>query len=105
MVTRASERLFRLHGNRVYSYTSDSKFFLSKVVLFQICAEKFLFVEDGAQDSNGEMGKVGGTLVKLQPAHDAMVGEVLRNFCFGDSKVFRKPWLDRIRAASSATAN
>src|SRR5215472_14233343 len=102
MANRASKLLFSLPRNRVYPQCKQWQVFPFKTVLFQTCAGKFLFVEDWAQDGNGEMGKIGSPFVELQPPHHTMVGEVLCYFCLRDSEVFREPWFDRIRAAATA---
>ena len=105
MANGASERWFALPRNRVYVYALDGKFFLSKTVLFHMCAQKFLLIEDGAKNGDGKMRKVGGAFVKLQPANHAMVGKVLCYLCLGDSKVFGELRFDGFRAAASAAAN
>src|SRR5215467_6221978 len=83
---------------------NKGKFFSFWTNPFPNLCGKLLFVQNGPQDGNSEMGEVRGTLIKLQPSHHAMVGEVLRYFRFWDSQVFRELWLDGVRAAAVAAA-
>ena len=53
-----------------------------------------LEVEGGTQDADGEVGEVGSFFVELNPADDAVVLHVLRNFGLIDAEVVGESTLD-----------
>ena len=45
------------------------------------------------------MGEVRGAFIELEPADDAVIGEIFCNARFGDAEMFGELRLERIRAA------
>src|SRR5215470_1146678 len=80
----------------------SDRFCSPKAVRFPICAEKFLVVKDRAQDRDRKVGEVRSAFVELQPAHHAMLCQILRYTCFRNSQVLCKPRLDGIRTSPAA---
>ena len=60
-----------------------------------------LLIQKRAQNGDGEVGKLGRTFVELQPTDDAVVGKVLRDASFGNTKVLRKQRFQIEMAAAS----
>src|SRR5215472_8265522 len=104
MVTRAGEWSFCPTPEWVYTYRKEWQVLLLLDKSVPNLCGKLLFVQNGPQDGNGEVGKVGGALVKLEPANHTMVAEVFCYFRFRDSQVFRELWLDGVCAAAVAAA-
>src|SRR6476660_9199548 len=63
-----------------------------------------LLVQRGTNDGDHKMGEVGSAFNELEPADNAVIGEILGHARFGDAQMFRELRLQRIDAATARTA-
>src|SRR5216683_7126717 len=63
-----------------------------------------LFVEGRTKNCDHEMRKIRSSFIQLEPAHHAVLGQILPHARFRDSQVFGQPRLDRFHATPARTS-
>lgn len=64
-----------------------------------------LFIQDGTKDRDHEVSEMRRAFIELKPADDTMIGQILSDSRFGDSKMFSETRFDGLRAPATGPAS